>query len=128
MIKFRGLRKTGSGFVFGSIVIDNKGKCFIASNNVYKNNIDVNVVNLYEIQSDSIGQFTGLFDEFGNEIYVGDLLRPISKDYTYEVVFQNGVFGLKSELGFWGSLDKFINVCRDHGWSYSIDGNVLSKI
>lgn len=126
-IKFRGKRITGSGFIFGNVIFDKSRKVFINDSKAYKNNIDVDVVNIYEVVSQTVGQFTGLKDKFDNEIYVGDLMNPISENITYEVVFENGMFGLKNEFGFWGSLDKFITVCKDHNWEYSVSGNIYEN-
>ena len=88
--KFRGKRLDGEGWVFG-YYYTNGTTHFIATSH------------MYPVEPNTVGQFIGLYDKHGVEIYHGDYVRCVDENtseasYAFEghVEFQNGSFMINS--------------------------------
>jgi uncharacterized phage protein (TIGR01671 family) len=101
-LKFRGISTDTNNWEYGyGVVVDEQGynACII-------NRKGINAMQHNDVQFNTVGQFAGLEDIEGNDIYEGDVIRypqmyetPESTATQYEmaeVVFMHGAFYLKS--------------------------------
>ena len=104
-IKFRGFNAKNNQWLYGSHIL-NRGKHFVAPDEF----ADGKTWEDYEVYEESIGQFTGLTDKNGKEIYEGDIVSHPWKDPIFgdlvetsqfvhsTICFNNGAFVVNYRL------------------------------
>jgi hypothetical protein len=85
-IKFRGKSWENDTWLYGDLIqaIDHERKAIVPQIFGYFDYSD------YEINTKTVGQFAGLYDYEGKEIWEGDIMNDTIR--TYEVVWHDGMF------------------------------------
>lgn len=94
-VKFRGFSVQRNKFVYGDLITQG-GHVWIT---------EENGSDLIADES-TIGEFTGLYDVNGSEIYEGDRVKVKGSDWVYTVIFETGAFKLSRPDGTLFTLEK----------------------
>ena len=89
------------------------------------------------VERETLGQYTGFRDEYGKEIYEGDIVRKTTKDgypdnLVGEIVFKDGLFGIKRQSYYGLSVSILVkssewvdgNASGTSTYEYEVIGNI----
>lgn len=136
VIKFRGKDIDDGQWRYGQLFFWTR---YNKSNPVIGSGVQNGSVSGFEVDPESVGQFTGLYDSENNEIYEGDIIKTSTKEGVTvsigDIQFSHGVFGAewtrikenRNMVGSWGQLHNLITLDTDIIEKVTVIGNIYEN-
>lgn len=126
-ITFRGKRHNGM-WVYGDLCMPANRFVSIRENKYSYNGVSYEE---YEVIGETIGQFTGLKDMIGKDIYEGDIVSWPRDNRLYLIKFQSGGFYASVEefnKGIYGGFPLYaLTECEEDELVCSVVGNIFDN-
>ncbi len=118
-IKFRGWNKKNGTWLYG-FYLQNRGEHFVCPDELATGKVFED----YEVDLESVGQFTGLCDKNGKEMYEGDILYSEAEDGSNA----KSLIGWNEDMTCFGIMDEYAYRAQLKGYNFpAFDNQVMDN-